>query len=58
MGQLSCYTGKEITWEQILASDFQFEPAPEQCRLDMETPVKPDAQGIYPVPIPGVTKLL
>ena len=22
MGQLSCYTGKEVTWEQVMASDY------------------------------------
>ena len=36
MGQISCYTGKEITWEQISASDFRFTPEPEECGRDME----------------------
>ena len=58
MGQISCYTGKEVTWEQINASDFYFPPRPEDVRPDMEPPVKPDQDGIYPVYTPGVTKLL
>jgi predicted dehydrogenase len=58
MGQISCYTGKEVTWEQITASDFCFLPKPEEVRSDMEAPVKPDARGIYPVFTPGVTKLI
>ncbi len=58
MGQISCYTGKEVTWDQISRSDFYFPPRPEDCRIDMEPPVRPDAEGIYPVYIPGVTKLL
>ena len=58
MGQISCYTGKEVTWDQISTSDFYFPPKPEDCRIDMEPPVKPDADGIYPVFTPGVTKLL
>ena len=58
MGQISCYTGLEVTWEQISNSDFYFAPKPEDVREDMEAPVKPDAQGIYPVFTPGVTKLL
>jgi predicted dehydrogenase len=58
MGQLSCYTGKEVTWEQVSASDFYFAPKPEDVRADMEPPVKPDANGIYPVYTPGVTRLL
>jgi hypothetical protein len=58
MGQASCYTGKELTWEQAMRSNCALGPKPEECRFDMEPPVKPDEKGIYPVPIPGVTKLL
>ena len=58
MGQISCYTGQEVTWEQISASDFYYPPKPEECRAGMPPPVKPDADGIYPVFTPGVTKLL
>ena len=58
LGQFSCYTGKEVTWQQISASDFYYPPRPEDCSIDMEPPVKPDANGIYPVFVPGVTKLL
>jgi myo-inositol 2-dehydrogenase/D-chiro-inositol 1-dehydrogenase len=58
MGQFSCYTGKEVTWEQITNSDFCYAPKPEDVRADTEAPVKPDADGIYPVFTPGVTKLL
>jgi len=58
MGQISCYTGKEVTWEQISTSGFYYPPRPEDVRADMEPPVKPDAEGIYPVFTPGVTKLL
>jgi predicted dehydrogenase len=58
MGQISCYTGKEVTWEQINASDFHFPVKPEDCRMDMEPPVKKGPDGIYPVYVPGVTKLI
>jgi len=57
MGQISCYTGKEVTWEQINQSDFYYPPKPEECRDDMEPPVKPGADGSYPVPKPGFTKM-
>ena len=58
MGQISCYTGKEVSWEQINQSDFFFPPKPEDCRDDMEPPVKPGANGSYPVPVPGRTILI
>ncbi len=56
MGQLACYTGKMVTWEAVMKSDFTYEP--KQCDFSTDPPVKPDAQGNYPVFIPGVTKLL
>jgi myo-inositol 2-dehydrogenase / D-chiro-inositol 1-dehydrogenase len=58
MGQFSCYTGKQVTWDQINASDFYYAPRPEECRADMEAPVKPGPDGSYPVFVPGETKLL
>ncbi|MGD0089666.1 MAG: Gfo/Idh/MocA family oxidoreductase [Planctomycetota bacterium] len=57
LGQLSVYTGKRITWKQALESKFAFPPLGE-IGLDMEPPVKPSPDGIYPVAIPGQTKLL
>ncbi len=58
MGQISCYTGKEVTWEQINKSDFAYKPLPEDCRDDMEPPTKPRPDGTYPVYIPGKTTLI
>jgi len=59
MGQLSCYTGKEITWEQIYQSEFFYPPKPEDCRDGMEPPTRPDgASGSYPVPSPGRTRFV
>lgn len=57
MGQITCYTGQEVTWEQVARSEFFYPPRPEECRFDMEPPVKPGADGLYPVPVPGRTKL-
>ena len=53
MGQLSCYTGKEVSWEQVNASDFYYPPKPEDCCDGMQPPTTPDASGSYPVPSPG-----
>jgi predicted dehydrogenase len=58
MGQLSCYTGKEIAWEQINQSDFYYPPKPEECHDGMEPPTRPDATGSYPVPSPGRTQFV
>jgi predicted dehydrogenase len=57
MGQLSCYSGKLVTWEEVNASDYFIPPKPEDCTWDMEPPTAPDENGVYPVcATPGVTK--
>ena len=58
MGQLSCYTGKEVTWEDVNKSDFHYGPKPEDCHDGMEPPTKPGANGSYPVPVPGRVKMI
>ena len=56
MGQLSCYSGKQITWDAVSKSDYMLPPAPEACTWDMEPPTKPDENGVYPVcAVPGFT---
>lgn len=58
MGQVACYTGKPVKWEEIWKSDFSFGPPPEKVTMNMAPPTKPEKSGDYPIPIPGETKLL
>ncbi len=58
MGQISCYTGREVTMEQMKQSDFYYPPKAEDCHDGMEPPVKPGPDGSYPVLVPGQTRLL
>ncbi len=56
MGQLSCYSGKLVTWDQVTKSDYCIEPRPEDCTMDMDPPTARDEEGVYPVcAMPGVT---
>ncbi len=57
MGQMSCYSGKEVTWKKATASEFFYAPKPEECRFDMEPQVKLGPGGSYPVYIPGAAKI-
>ncbi len=57
LGQLACYGGKPVRWEDVWESDFSFGPPPEEASLDMKPPTQPNKTGSYPLPIPGVTKL-
>jgi predicted dehydrogenase len=57
MGQMSCYSGKEVTWDEISKSDYNLGPKPQDCTWDMEPPTKPDENGVYPVCYtPGVSR--
>ena len=55
MGQLSCYTGQEVTWDQVSQSDFCYAPRPEDCHDGMPAPTNPGPDHSYPVPVPGQT---
>ncbi len=58
MGQMSCYTGKEVTWEQINQSDYCYAPKPQDCHDGMEPPARLGQNGSYSVPKPGVTRMI
>jgi len=54
MATWACYTGEVITWEQAMKSNHAV--APERLALDADPPTRPDVQGNYPMPVPGLTK--
>lgn len=56
MGRMATYTGKVISWNDALKSQLSL--APERYDFDATPPVVPDAAGIYPCAVPGVTKAL
>jgi len=56
LGQIVCYTGIQMNWRKAAASNFAFEP--RDCDFKTAPPVKPGPDGLYPVAVPGVTKLV
>lgn len=56
MGQMACYSGKQVTWDQVCESDHTFGPV--GTSFDMEPPKKPDPDGNYPIAVPGKTKVI
>ena len=54
MGRAAVHSGKMITWDDAMASDFQFCANIDAMDYDTAPPVQPDAEGRYPVPVPGV----
>lgn len=51
LGRMATYSGKDIKWEEALNSKVQHMPA--ILTAESEPPVKPDAEGWYPIAIPG-----
>jgi predicted dehydrogenase len=56
MGRMAAHTGQEITYEQMLDCPHEFAPDVANMTADGPAPVMPDADGKYPVPMPGVNK--
>jgi len=53
MGRAACHTNEIVTWDQMMASRFQFCDYLDDLRYDSPAPVKADRDGWFPVPIPG-----
>jgi predicted dehydrogenase len=53
MGRAAVHTGQIVTWEQMMSSQFQFCPDVDRLDFGGVPPVHDDADGRYPVPIPG-----
>jgi myo-inositol 2-dehydrogenase / D-chiro-inositol 1-dehydrogenase len=57
LSQMAVYSGQKITWQEALESKFAFPPQGEVA-MSTAPPVKPGPDGIYPVAVPGQTKLV
>ncbi len=58
MGQVACYTGKPVKWDEAYKSDLEYGPSPDEATFETPPPTLPDETGNYPLPMPGITKLL
>jgi len=56
MGRMATYSGQEVTWEEATNSDLELAPGLEGYSLKTTPPVMPDADGNYPIAVPGATK--
>jgi predicted dehydrogenase len=55
MGRMACESGKQITWEEALASTRELAPGLDDYTWDSNPPAMPDADGHYPIAMPGQT---
>ena len=54
MGRAAVHSGQTLTWDEALASDFKFCADVDGLSEHSPAPVTADANGRYPVPVPGV----
>jgi predicted dehydrogenase len=56
MGRAAVHAGTVVTWEEMTSSTFQFCANPDELTVDSPAPVRADASGRYPAPVPGQWK--
>jgi myo-inositol 2-dehydrogenase / D-chiro-inositol 1-dehydrogenase len=56
LGRMAVHSGKMVEWDEGLNSPLTL--LPSHFAWDAEPPVKPGADGNYPIPIPGLSPIL
>jgi predicted dehydrogenase len=54
MGRMAAHTGQVIKFDDILNSEHEFAPDVDKLVIDGPAPLKANADGRYPVPMPGI----
>jgi predicted dehydrogenase len=54
MGRMAAHTGQVITFDEMLNCEHEFAPTVDKLVLNGEAPLKADASGKYPIPLPGI----
>lgn len=55
LGRMATYSGQQITWDEAMATNLKLVPDDLNSFND-KAPIMPDADGNYPVAIPGKTR--
>jgi predicted dehydrogenase len=56
MGRMAAHTGQEVTYEEMVNCPHEMAPGVENFTFDGPAPVMPNAEGRYPVPMPGTLR--
>ena len=54
MGRMACHTGQIVTYDQMLNCEHEFAPEVDKLTMDSSAPLVANAEGKYPVPLPGI----
>jgi predicted dehydrogenase len=56
MGRMAAHTGGIVTFDDMLNCEHEFGPTVDQLAMNSPAPLQADANGRYPIPLPGITK--
>jgi len=56
MGRMAAHTGRIVTYDEMLNCEHEFAPEVDKLTMDSPAPIVADANGKYPVPMPGFNK--
>ena len=55
-GRMATYSGKNLRWDDAIASEIAL--VPEAYDWKANPPTLPDENGAYPIPVPGLTQVV
>jgi hypothetical protein len=55
---VAAVSGQMVKWDDTIASNLELAPGLDDFTLELEPPVKPDADDTYPVAMPGTIKIV
>jgi len=58
LGRMATYSGREISWKEALNSEVCISPVEQYHSFSDVPPILPNADMTYPIPTPGVTKVV
>ena len=54
MGRMAAHTGQEVTYDDMLNHPDEYAPNAAQFTMESAPPLKSNADGTYPIPMPGI----
>ena len=56
LGRMAAHTGQEVTYDDMLTHPDEYAPGCDKFTMDSPPPVRSNADGVYPIPMPGILK--
>ena len=56
MGRMAAHSGRHLTWDEAIKSDFEYVKDIDGMTFASAAPIKAGPDGVYPAPVPGQSK--